>query len=120
MHLAEEIRGKGLELLRGFHQPVQHGVGGDLKDPGGGANAEPLSQARQYPDAQPHSDLLAMKDGALLSGKKAVAAEAGELPPLAAIGMTIGAQITQPPPAAIATAPMGAEGLRGIRSEERR
>ena len=42
VHLAQEVAGKGLQLLGCFHQPVQHRIGGDLEDPRGGANAEPL------------------------------------------------------------------------------
>jgi hypothetical protein len=39
VHLAEKGARKGPQLLRGLHQPVQDGVGSDLKDPGGGADA---------------------------------------------------------------------------------
>jgi hypothetical protein len=43
VHVAEKIAGKGLELLGGFYQPLQHGVRVDLEHPGGGANAQAFS-----------------------------------------------------------------------------
>src|SRR5215813_2043114 len=46
--------------------------------------------------------------------KVAVARRAMELAPRAATGMAVGAQVSQPQPAPIATAPMGAEVLRGL------
>jgi hypothetical protein len=39
VHITEEITRKGVQVLRRFHQPVQHRVRIDLKDPGGGPNA---------------------------------------------------------------------------------
>ena len=36
---------KGAQLLSGFAQPVQHGSGIDLKDPGRGANAVDLRRS---------------------------------------------------------------------------
>jgi hypothetical protein len=39
MQITEEIPGKGSQLLGGFPQPPQHGVGVDLEHPGRGANA---------------------------------------------------------------------------------
>src|SRR5499426_521291 len=55
-----------------------------------------------------------MKDRAVMFGKVSLTRGALELAPGAAIGMAIGAQIAPPQPAAIATAPMGAEVLRGL------
>lgn len=69
VELTEAIRGKGGERLRCVHQPVQHGVRGDLEDAGGGAQTEPLGSARQYVDEQHHGDLLAMEDGTVVCGE---------------------------------------------------
>src|SRR4030095_112900 len=55
-----------------------------------------------------------MEDRTVVFGEIPLARGALELAPGAAIGMAIGAQIAPPEPAAIATAPMGAEVLRGI------
>ena len=103
-------------MLRRFHQPVQHGVGGDFEHPRGGANAEALCQACQHLDDQLPGDLLAMKDRAVVLREIPLARGALELAPGTAMGMAIGAEIPQPPPAAIATAPMGAKVLRGVHS----
>jgi len=64
VNVTQEIGGEGVELLRGFHQPVQDGVGIDLKHAGGGPNAQPLGQARQDAPDQLDCRLLAMKDRA--------------------------------------------------------
>ena len=42
MHRTQDVACKGLKLLGCFDQPVQHRIGGDLEDSGGGANTEPL------------------------------------------------------------------------------
>ena len=116
MHLTQEVAGKGVQLLGGLHQPVQHGVGGHLKDPGSGANPQTLRQARQHPDDQLHGDLLAMQERAMMLREIPLARGALELAPGAAIGMAVGAQIAPPEPAAIATARVGTEVLRGVHS----
>src|SRR5262249_47948665 len=61
-----------------------------------------------------HGDLLAMADRPVVFGAIPLARGALQLAPGAAMGMAIGAQIAPPQPAAIATAPMGAEVLRGL------
>src|SRR5262249_43986020 len=109
--LAEEIRGEGLELLSRFHQPVQDGIGGDLKDPRGGAKAKALSQACQDADDQFHLHLLAMKNRAVVLREIPLARSALELAPLAAIRMAIGTEVAPPQPTAIATARVGAKML---------
>ncbi len=48
--LTQEGARKGPQLLRRFHQPVQHGIGGNLEDASGGANAQAFGQARQHVD----------------------------------------------------------------------
>jgi hypothetical protein len=50
-----------------------------------------------------------MEERAMMRGEIAVAGGTVELTPGAAAGMTIGAQIAQPEPTAIATASMGAK-----------
>ena len=112
--LAEEVAGKGVQLLGGLHQPVQHGVGGDLKDPRGGANPQTLAQARQHPDDQLPGDLLAMQERAMMLGKGALARSTLALSPGAAIRMSIGPEVAQPEPAALATTPMWTEVPGGI------
>ncbi len=39
MQIVQKRGRQGLELIGGFHQPVQHGVGSDLKDPRRAPNA---------------------------------------------------------------------------------
>jgi hypothetical protein len=96
VQVTEEIRRKGHELLRCFDQPVQHRIGLDLKDSGGGPNAESLGQAGQHVHDPLHLGLFAIKNGAVMFRKKAIAAEAVKLPPGSAIRMAIGSQVVQP------------------------
>jgi hypothetical protein len=107
VHLAQEIGRKSMELLGSFHQPLQHRVRSHLKDPGGGANAKPLGQARQDADNQLHRDLFAMKKRAMMFRKIALARGALELSPGATTGMTVGPQVAQPAPATIVTTAVG-------------
>src|SRR5438132_164625 len=116
VYVTEKIGGKGPQMLCCFHQPVQDGVRIDLKDPGGGPNAQPLGQARQDADEQLHRCLLAMKNCPMMLRKIPLAPEAVQLPPGATTGMAIRPQIVEPQPAAIVTVPMGAKvhgGLHG-------
>ena len=91
VQLTEEIGGKGRALLRRFPQPGQHGRGGDLEDPRGGANAEALGSARQHLYNQLHGALLAMKNRAVVLRTIPVARRALALAPLATMGMAVGA-----------------------------
>jgi hypothetical protein len=111
MHLTEKILGKSPQMLRCFHQPVEHRIGVHLEDPRGGADAQSLSQARQDLHDQFHGHLFAMEDRAMMLGKVAVARGAVELSPGTATGIAVGPEIPQPEPAAIATACMGTEVL---------
>ena len=115
VHVAEEIVRKGMQRLRRFHQPLEHRMRIALEDSGGGPNAQSLRQARQHTHDQLHRRLLAMKNGAVMLRKKAVAAKTVELPPGAATGMTIGPQVVQPQPAAIVTIGGGTEVHGGMR-----
>jgi hypothetical protein len=49
VEVAEEIRGKGAQLLGPFDQPLQHGVRRDLEDPRRGADTETFRQASHNP-----------------------------------------------------------------------
>src|SRR5215510_9637666 len=96
VELTQEIMGKGLALLHGFSQPLQHRVGVDLKHPSRGANAQSLGQARQDVHDQLHGDLFAMKDRAMMLGKIALARGTVELSPGTATGMAVGTEVAQP------------------------
>ena len=73
VHLAQEIGGKGPQVLRRFHQPVQDRLRVDLEHPRRGPNAQALSQTRQHAHDQLHSALFTMKDRAVMLGKIAFA-----------------------------------------------
>ena len=73
VEIAEEIRGKGAQLLGRFDQPLQHRVGVDLEDPRRGADTQPFGQAGQDPHDQLHRRLFAMEDRAMGLQKVALA-----------------------------------------------
>ena len=93
---AEEIRREGAQVLGRFDSPLQHGGGGDLKDPRRGADTQALGQAGQDMDNQLHRHLFAMKDGAMMLWKVPFAGSTVELTPLTPAGMAVGAQVTKP------------------------
>ena len=107
VQLTQEIRRKGAELLGGLDQPVQHGVGVNLEDPGRRADPQALSQTGQDVYDAFHFGVFAVEERAVMFGKVALARGAVQLPPGAAMRMAIGAEIAQPEPAAIATAYIG-------------
>jgi hypothetical protein len=113
-HIVQDVSGKGLELLRRLHQPLQHRVGVDLEDPRRAPDAQPLSQARDDPHDEVDGGALAMKDGAEGLKKIAATGDAEQLPPGAPIGMAIGAEIAPAHPAAIGTVRVGAEMAGGV------
>ena len=82
VHVTEKIARKGLELLGGVYQSVQDRVGVDLEHPGRGTHAQALGQTGQYTDDQLHRHPFAMKDGAMMLRKVAVAGDAVALTPL--------------------------------------
>ena len=53
---------KRLELVRRFHQPLQHRIGVDLEDAGRGANASAFGQTGQHADNQLHRQAFAVKE----------------------------------------------------------
>src|SRR5215467_1492471 len=97
--LTQEIACKGLEVVCSFDQPVQHGIGIDLKDPRGGAYAQALGQASQNPHDQLHGAPCAMKERAMGIQKVAPARGTVELPTRATTRMAIGAQVARAQPA---------------------
>ena len=52
VHAAQKVARDGLALFGGFHQPLQHRVGGHLEPPGHGAQAQALRQAGAPADDQ--------------------------------------------------------------------
>ena len=102
-----EILGKGLELLRGLHPPLQHRVRVHLEHPGDRADAQAFHQRAHRPYQQVGRDALAMKQRAMGFLKIPFAGGAVPLAPGTATGMTIGLEIAQPSPAAIATVRIG-------------
>src|SRR2546427_2105332 len=77
--LTQEIACKGLELVCGFSQPLQHCVGVDLEHSRGASDTQPLGQTRQHTHDQLHGDLFAMKDRAMMLGDIACARGTVEL-----------------------------------------
>jgi hypothetical protein len=103
----EAVDGEGLELLCGFHQPGQHGIGLHLKAPGGGATASTFRQAGQHAHEQLFGRLLAMKKRAVSLPKVPGAAAAVALPPRTTTGRPIGPQLVAPQPPAIVAMALG-------------
>src|SRR5688572_11838330 len=73
MQIVQKISGKSLELLGGFHQPVEHGISVDLEDPGRASNAEPFSQAGDDMHDELRRRAFAMEDRAVCLVKIALA-----------------------------------------------
>src|SRR5207245_7444034 len=92
--------------------PLQHRVGVDLKHPGHGTDAQALRQRAHRPHQLVGRHTRAMQRGAV--GLLEIAATAGamQLAPRATAGMTVGINIAQPEPAAIATVGSGTEMAR--------
>jgi len=63
-HVVQDVSGKGLELVRGLHQPLQHGVRVDLEHPRGAPDAQSLGQACDDPHDEFDRGTLAMKERA--------------------------------------------------------
>src|SRR5262249_30822266 len=114
VEITQERGGKGAQLLRRFDQPVQHRIGIDLKNPRGGTDAQPLGQACQHAHNELHRHRFAMKDGAMMLGKVAVAGGTVELTPWTTTRMAVGSEIPPPYPASIVTGGLGAEMPGGI------
>jgi hypothetical protein len=114
VQVAQEISGKGTQLLGGFDQPAQHGVRIDLEDPSGGTDAQPLGEARQGTHDEVHWDPLTMENRAVRLEKIALTSRTVQLPPGAPTGMAVGTQVPEPQPAAIGTTRMGTKMHGGV------
>ena len=110
----EKIGGKDLELLGGFHQPVEHGISVDLEDPGRASDAEPFSQAGDDMDDELRRRAFAMEDRAVCLVKISLARHTLKLAPGLTTGMAIGADIAQTEPAMIGAIGIGTEMPRRI------
>jgi hypothetical protein len=51
-HVVQDILGKGLEMLRGLHQPLQHRVRVDLEHPRHGTDAQACRERAYRPYQQ--------------------------------------------------------------------
>jgi hypothetical protein len=100
---------KSLALGSGFSQPLKYRVRVDLKDPGHRANAQAFSQRGHHAYEQLRGHALAMKTGAVGLQEILVTHNALKLPPGAATGMAVGADIAAPYPAIIEARLLGAE-----------
>src|SRR4029450_5035878 len=70
--------------------------------------------ACQHMDNELDRHSFAMKDRPMMLWKVAIAGRTVQLAPRATTGMAVGAQVTEPQPAAIATASMGTEVSGGV------
>src|SRR5215468_6038081 len=111
VELTQAIMGKGLELVHGFSQPLQHRVGIDFEHPCGSAHPQSFGSAGQHADTQLHCCLLAMKNRAMVLRKIAVARGAVKLSPGTTTGMAVGPQVIQTSPPAIVTSGVGTKCL---------
>src|SRR5262249_15681615 len=110
----QKVLRKGPQLLRGFPQPLQHGVRVHVEERGGTANAQALSEAADHMHDEVDRDALAMEERPVGLQKVPFAGRTVELTPRATAGMAVSAQVAQPQPAAIATASMGTEVSGGV------
>src|SRR5262245_49007573 len=113
-HVVQEVPRKGPQLLRRFHQPLQHGVRVHLEPPSGTADAQTLSQEANYMhDELDGCMLAAMKERAERFEKIATTDTTQQLSPGTATGMAIGPDIAPADPAPIRTVWIGAAMVRG-------
>jgi hypothetical protein len=99
----EKVGGKGLELLGGFHQPLQDGVGVNLKHPSRSTDAQAFGQTCQDAHDELDRGLFAVEERAMRLQKGALARRTVELTPRATTGMAVGPEIAQAEPAPIVT-----------------
>src|SRR5262249_32155510 len=105
----QEVLREGAQLLRRLHEPVQHGVRVHLEHPRGASDAHAPSQTRDDPYDEVNRHTLTVKERAEALEKIAATGDTQQLPPGAAIGMTIGVEIAPAHPAAIGTVRVRAE-----------
>src|SRR5437879_11482814 len=96
-------------MVRHLDQPLQHGIGIDLKHPRHRADAQAFSQCAHRPYQLLGRHALTMQGRTV--GLLEIAATAGamQLAPWSTAGMPIGTEIAEPSPAPIGTVRMGAE-----------
>src|SRR5262249_24764461 len=96
VHVAEKIARKGLEVLGGFHQPLEHRVRVDLEHAGRGTDAQALSQAREHAYDQFDRQAIAMQERAVRLQKVSLTSATVQLAPRATAWMAVSAEVPQP------------------------
>ena len=112
----QKIRRKGVELLRGLHQPLEDRVRIDLAPPCRAADTQAFGEAGQDPHDKLRGESLALEDRPACFIEVAVAGDALQLAPGLATGMPIGADIAAAQPAMIGTIRLWAEVRVGVDS----
>jgi len=113
-HVMQEVLRKGPQLLRRFHQPLQHGVRVHLEHPRGTTDAQTLSQAANHVHDELDGCVLAMQERAERLEKIATTDTTQQLSPGTTTGMAIGPDIAPADPAPIGTIWVGAEMPGGV------
>ena len=114
VQIMEKIRRKGLQLLRGLHQPLEDGVGIELEQARRAPDAQPFGQTRHDAHDELGRGALAMEHGAVRLREIPVAGDTLQLAPGLATGMAVGANIAPPEPAVIRAIVLGTELPRGV------
>jgi hypothetical protein len=105
----QEVLRKGTQLLRRFHQPLQHGVRVHLAHPSGTSDASAFGQARDDAHEELDGGALTIKECAGGLEKIVATGDAQQLPPTATIGIAIGPEMAPADPTPIGTIRIGAE-----------
>jgi hypothetical protein len=113
-HVVQDMSGEGLQLLRCFDQPLQHGLGVHLEHPRRAPDTQAFGQARDDAYDELDGGALAMKERAEGLQKRATTDHTQQLPPGTTAGMAIGAEIAPAHPAPIGTVRVRAEVRRGV------
>jgi hypothetical protein len=111
---AQAIRRKGSQLLRCFHQPLQHRLGLNLEPPRGAPDTSTLGQTREDAHAALHGATLAMHERPMLLRNGALAGTTLAWSPGSTMGRPMRAEIAPSHPAAISATGMRTKGPRGI------
>jgi hypothetical protein len=117
-HVVQDVSGEGLQLLRCFDQPLQHGIWVHLKHPRRALDTQAFGQARDDAHDEIDGGALAVKDCAEGLEKIAPTGDAQQLPPGAPVGMAVSADIAPANLATIGTVWVGAEMREGIHLAE--
>jgi hypothetical protein len=89
----EKIRGKGLQLLGGLHQPPQHCIGIDLEDARRAPDTQPLSETRDDAHDEVGRGVFTMKNRAVGLREIPVTGDTLQLTPGLTAGMPISADV---------------------------